>query len=73
MAASVRAMAGPRSLPAPVPAPPTTTGVAGLAAHLAWQIRSVDLEDGPDCMRKFVSNKWAGALLMAGCVGGRLL
>jgi len=32
MAASVRAMTGPRSLPAPVPAPPATTGVAGLAA-----------------------------------------
>jgi len=69
MAARARAVAAPRSLPAPCPCP----GVAGLAAHLAWQIRSVDLEDGPDCMRKFVSNKWAGALLMAGCVGGRLL
>jgi 4-hydroxybenzoate polyprenyltransferase len=46
--------------------------VAG-AAHQAWQIWSVDLDNGRDCMAKFVSNKWYGGLLYAGIVADRLL
>lgn len=48
-------------------------GVAAGAAHQAWQIKTVDLQDGPDCMSKFVSNKWYGALVYAGIVADRLL
>ncbi|KAI8471540.1 MAG: UbiA prenyltransferase family [Monoraphidium minutum] len=47
--------------------------VAAGAAHQAWQILRVDLDDGPDCMAKFVSNKWYGALLYGGIVADRLL
>lgn len=39
---------------------------AGSAAHLAWQASTVRLDDGPDCMRKFSSNRWLGALVFAG-------
>eukprot|EP00884_Botryococcus_braunii_P016201 jgi/Botrbrau1/3264/Bobra.174_1s0035.1 len=46
-------------------------GLGGL--QLAWQIRTVDLDSPRDCMAKFVSNKWYGALLFAGIVGGRLV
>lgn len=48
-------------------------GVAAGAAHIAWQIRTVDLQNGPDCMAKFVSNKWYGALIYGGVVLDRLL
>ncbi|GBF96715.1 hypothetical protein Rsub_09457 [Raphidocelis subcapitata] len=47
--------------------------VAAGAAHQAWQIWGVDLDDGRDCMAKFVSNKWYGAVLYAGIVADRLL
>lgn len=52
---------------------PYFAGVAAGTAHIAWQIRSVDLQDGPDCMAKFVSNKWYGALIYAGIVMDRLI
>lgn len=52
---------------------PYVAGVAAGAAHQAWQIKCVDLQDGPDCMSKFVSNKWYGALIYAGIVADRLL
>lgn len=48
-------------------------GVAAAAGHLAWQLQTVDLRNGPDCMAKFVSNKWLGGLVFAGCVAGRAL
>lgn len=51
---------------------PYHAAVLGAAAHMAWQIRSVDLSNGADCMAKFVSNKWVGALLFAGTVAGRV-
>jgi 4-hydroxybenzoate polyprenyltransferase len=43
------------------------------AGHLAWQIRSVDLDSPADCARKFVSNQWFGALIFGGIVLGKLL
>jgi len=45
--------------------------VAGVAAHLAWQISTVDLNSS-DCNSKFRSNKWLGLLLFAGIVGSTL-
>ncbi len=47
--------------------------VLAAAAHMAWQVHAVNLDDGPDCSAKFVSNKWVGAMLFAGAVSGRLL
>jgi 4-hydroxybenzoate polyprenyltransferase len=48
-------------------------GAAAGSAHVAWQIAAVDLQDGRDCMAKFVSNKWYGAAVYAGIVADRLL
>lgn len=52
---------------------PYYAAVAAASAHQAWQVGSVDLDNGPDCMAKFVSNKWYGAVLYAGIVADRLL
>lgn len=52
---------------------PYFAGVAAGTAHIAWQIKSVDLQNGPNCMAKFVSNKWYGALMYSGIVLDRLL
>lgn len=50
---------------------PYYVGVAGAAGHMAWQLRSVDLRNGRDCMDKFVSNKYLGGIMFAGAVLGR--
>lgn len=52
---------------------PFYAAVAAGAGHQAWQIARVDLDNGPDCMVKFVSNKWYGAILYGGIVMDRLL
>lgn len=45
----------------------------GLAStHLSWQIWKVDLSSRADCARKFVSNKWLGAMIFCGILLGRL-
>lgn len=41
-------------------------GLALFAAHLAWQIRRVDIDDGRSCLRVFLSNRDAGLILFAG-------
>ena len=41
------------------------------AAHLVWQVATVDFDDGADCMAKFVSNQHFGALIFGACVVGR--
>ena len=43
------------------------------AAHLAWQVATVDLNSRADCLRKFQSNHHFGAILFAAIVAGRLL
>ena len=48
-------------------------GLAGGAAHLAWQLRTVDFDSRADCLRKFQSNHHFGALIFAALVAGRLL
>lgn len=48
-------------------------GVAACAAHLAWQVGAVDLDNPADCQAKFVSNAWYGAALFAGILADRLL
>uniref|UniRef100_A0A0E0IBE5 4-hydroxybenzoate polyprenyltransferase, mitochondrial n=1 Tax=Oryza nivara TaxID=4536 RepID=A0A0E0IBE5_ORYNI len=47
--------------------------LAAASAHLAWQISTVDLSDPLDCNRRFVSNKWFGALIFGGILCGRLV
>lgn len=52
---------------------PYYAAVAAGGCHLAWQLAAVDLDNGRDCMEKFVSNKAYGAVLFAGIVADRLL
>ena len=48
-------------------------GVSASAAHLAWQVRDVNLDDGEDCAAKFRSNGTQyGAIVFAACVAGKL-
>ncbi|KAK1325689.1 hypothetical protein QJS10_CPA01g00105 [Acorus calamus] len=42
------------------------------SGQLGWQIWTVDLSSRADCNKKFVSNKWFGALIFCGILGGRL-
>ena len=41
-------------------------GLAAFAAHLAWQIRRLDISDPALCLRVFKSNRDAGLLLFSG-------
>lgn len=38
-------------------------GVAGFAAHLAWQLRTLDIRDPAGCLRLFRSNRDAGLIV----------
>jgi 4-hydroxybenzoate polyprenyltransferase len=51
---------------------PFYAGLALGGLHLAWQIRTVDLDSPRDCMATFVSNKWYGGIVFAAIVSGRL-
>ena len=53
-------------------APPFYLAVAGAAGQLAWQLRTVRLDDRASCWRTFRSNKWLGALIAAGFAGDYL-
>ncbi|PWA67043.1 polyprenyltransferase 1 [Artemisia annua] len=46
--------------------------LAAASGQLAWQIWTVDIYSGADCSRKFVSNKWFGAIVFSGILLGRL-
>ncbi|KAG2179113.1 hypothetical protein INT43_001963, partial [Umbelopsis isabellina] len=43
-----------------------TLSVLGTAAHLAWQLKTVDYNDPADCWKKFKSNTWVGGLIWSG-------
>ncbi len=43
-------------------------GVAAFGAHLAWQIKTLDIDDPERCLILFRSNRTAGLLLLAGLV-----
>ena len=47
-------------------------GFALYAAHLAWQARGFDPEDGPDCLARFKSNRTTGLLLVVAFLLGGL-
>ena len=51
---------------------PFGAGVGAAAAHLAWQVRTVDLRSRADCLRKFQANHHFGALVFAAIVVGKL-
>jgi 4-hydroxybenzoate polyprenyltransferase len=41
-------------------------GMLAFAAHLAWQIAQVDIDDPESCLMVFKSNRDAGLILFAG-------
>ncbi|KAJ4912997.1 4-hydroxybenzoate polyprenyltransferase [Raphanus sativus] len=41
------------------------------SGQLGWQIGTADLSSRTDCSKKFVSNKWFGAIIFSGVVLGR--
>ena len=43
-------------------------GLSAFAAHLAWQIRRLDIDDPVLCLAVFKSNRDAGLILFAGFV-----
>ncbi len=45
---------------------PYAVGLLAAGAHLAWQVITLDIDDGANCQARFKSNKWAGLLLAAG-------
>lgn len=51
---------------------PYYASLAAASGQLAWQIRGVDLSSRTDCNKKFVSNKWFGAIIFIGILCGRV-
>ena len=47
-------------------------GVAGSAAHAAWQIADVKLDLPADCLAKFKSNFYMGGIFMLAAMCDRL-
>ncbi len=48
-------------------------GVMGFAAHLIWQVRTLDADDGAVCLTLFRANREAGLLLVAAILIGAAL
>ena len=40
-------------------------GITGFAAHLAWQVNHLNIDDPAHCLRLFKSNRDAGLILFA--------
>ncbi|CAA7616794.1 4-hydroxybenzoate polyprenyltransferase [Magnetospirillum sp. LM-5] len=47
-------------------------GLALAGLQLAWQVRTVDIDDGADCLDKFKSNRFFGWALLAAIIAGKL-
>lgn len=52
-------------------ATPYFIGLTGVAAHYAWQIKTLDIESRESCWARFQSNRWLGLLLVASIIAGR--
>ena len=48
-------------------------GLVAFAAHLAWQVKSLDISKPDACLRLFKSNRDAGLILFAGLVAEALV
>lgn len=48
-------------------------GLCGVAAHLAWQIALVDINNGKDCWEKFKANSWIGPIFLSGIILANLV
>lgn len=47
-------------------------GLTAVAAHLAWQLRTVDLKSPASCSAKFRSNAGLGGVVFADILAGQL-
>jgi 4-hydroxybenzoate polyprenyltransferase len=47
--------------------------LAGAGLQLAWQVRTLNIDDPADCLSRFRSNRWTGWILLAGIIAGRLI
>ena len=52
---------------------PAWLGLAGFAAHLAWQISRIEIGNSALCLRIFKSNRDAGLLLFAGLLADAVM
>eukprot|EP01114_Cavostelium_apophysatum_P021825 TRINITY_DN7717_c0_g1_i1.p1 TRINITY_DN7717_c0_g1~~TRINITY_DN7717_c0_g1_i1.p1 ORF type:complete len:400 (+),score=9.89 TRINITY_DN7717_c0_g1_i1:51-1250(+) len=52
---------------------PYFMGVGLGALHLAWQIKSVDINNKSDCLAKFKANKWFGWLIFLGALTSKFV
>ncbi len=48
-------------------------GLAGVAAHLLWQLKEVDIDNPVDCQAKFRANRFIGWILLAGLLADRIM
>ena len=44
----------------------------GAAAHFAWQIRTLDIDDPRSCLRRFRSNRDVGLLICLALLAGKV-
>jgi 4-hydroxybenzoate polyprenyltransferase len=72
-AAALMALAVLLAAPGPVGAGIALAGVLGLALHLAWQLRRLDIDDPALCLNLFRSNREAGLIAAGGLVLAALL
>ena len=52
---------------------PFYLGLAGVAAQLAWQVATLDIDDPAGCLTRFKSNPYTGWILLAGIVAAGAL
>ena len=48
-------------------------GLAVAGLHLAWQVRSLDIDDARNCLTRFKSNRDFGLIVLAAIVAGRVV
>jgi 4-hydroxybenzoate polyprenyltransferase len=48
-------------------------GLLPVAVHLAWQIRTLDIDDPENCLARFRSNREAGLLVMIALLAGKVV
>jgi 4-hydroxybenzoate polyprenyltransferase len=52
---------------------PFFLGLAIAAGQAGWQVRAVDIDDSPDCLAKFQSNRWFAWIVLLAIIAGKLV
>lgn len=53
--------------------PPFYMALVACGAHFFWQVRTLEIDDPKNCLRRFKSNRDFGLILCAGIIAGHLL